>query len=41
LPASTEDLPYPRACDHAVITDPSTISDAARQRLDLIVGHYL
>jgi 5'-methylthioadenosine phosphorylase len=41
LPVSTEELPYPRACEHAVITDPKAIGAEARKRLDMIVGHYL
>ena len=41
LPRSTAELPYPRALEHAVITDPSRILAAARARLDLILGHYL
>lgn len=41
LPESTAELPYPRACEHATMTDRSTIDPAARARLDLIIGHYL
>ncbi len=41
LPARTAELPYPRACEHAVVTAPRHISPQARERLDLIIGHYL
>lgn len=41
LPVETSELPYPRACENAVITAPDRIPAAARKRLDLIVGHYL
>ena len=41
LPLTTAELPYPRACEFATMTDPATISPAARERLDLIIGHYL
>ncbi len=41
LPESTEALPYPRACEGAVMTDPAHIGVDARRRLDLIVGHVL
>jgi 5'-methylthioadenosine phosphorylase len=41
LPETTEELPYPRACEHALITAPDTMTDEARERLDLIVGHYI
>lgn len=41
LPQTTEELPYPRACEFATMTDRARISPAARQRLDLILGHYL
>jgi 5'-methylthioadenosine phosphorylase len=41
LPVTTAELAYPAACAHAVMTSPSEISEAARRRLDLIIGHYL
>lgn len=41
LPARTEDLPYPAACKDVVMTAPEAIDEASRQRLDLIIGHYL
>ncbi len=41
LPEHTEALPYPRACEHAVMTAPEAMSDQARARLDLIIGQYL
>jgi hypothetical protein len=41
LPQTTEELRYPRACEFATMTDRASIPPAARQRLDLILGHYL
>ncbi len=41
LPDKTADLPYPAACEHAVMTAPDRISAQARERLDLVIGHYL
>lgn len=41
LPASSEQLPYPEACRFAMMTDRAQITDEARARLDLIIGHYL
>lgn len=41
LPITTEELPYPRACENALLTAPDAITDEARERLDLIVGHYI
>lgn len=41
LPSQTSELPYPEACKHALITAPSKIPAVTRERLDLIVGHYL
>jgi 5'-methylthioadenosine phosphorylase len=41
LPERTDSLPYPRACEHAIMTAPEEIGREARARLDLIVGHYL
>ncbi len=41
LPERNEALPYPRACENAVMTTPDTMTDEARARLDLIIGQYL
>ncbi|MEE9385703.1 MAG: S-methyl-5'-thioadenosine phosphorylase [Nannocystaceae bacterium] len=41
LPQDTDALPYPHACARAIITAPDAIDEAAKSRLDLIVGHYL
>ncbi len=41
LPETTAELPYPRALEHALITHPDAISAAARERLDLLIGHLL
>lgn len=41
LPERNEDLPYPRACENAVMTTPDTMTDDARKRLDLLIGQYL
>ena len=41
LPATTAELPYPRALEHALITHRDAISPAARERFDLLVGHLL
>lgn len=41
LPETTAELPWPAACEHAIITARSHISAEAKERLDLIVGHYL
>jgi 5'-methylthioadenosine phosphorylase len=41
LPESTRELPYPRACEHALMTDRAQIPSETRARLDLIIGHYL
>jgi 5'-methylthioadenosine phosphorylase len=41
LPERTADLPYPRACAHAVMTAREHIAAEARTRLDLVIGHYL
>jgi 5'-methylthioadenosine phosphorylase len=41
LPERTEALPYPRACEHAVMTAREEMGAEARARLDLIIGHYL
>ncbi len=41
LPERTAELPYPRACENAVMTATEHIPPAARSRLDLIIGHYL
>jgi 5'-methylthioadenosine phosphorylase len=41
LPLTTEEMPYPRACEYALVTQPSRIPAVTRERLDLIIGHYL
>lgn len=41
LPAACEQLPYPQALAHAIITAPDRVPAATRARLDLILGHYL
>lgn len=41
LPARCDALPYPRALAHAIITAPEKVPPATRERLDLILGHYL
>lgn len=41
LPEQTQALPYPRACEGAVMTPDSRIPEETRTRLDLIIGHYL
>lgn len=41
LPEATADLPYPRAVEGALVTDPRAIPAVTRERLDLILGHYL
>lgn len=41
LPVSTDELPYPQALEHAIITAPERIPAATRARLDLILGHLL
>jgi 5'-methylthioadenosine phosphorylase len=41
LPRSCAALPWPRALDHALITDPAKIPAITRERLDLIIGHHL
>ncbi len=41
LPQTTEELPYPRALEYAIITAPDRVPAATRARLDLILGHYL
>lgn len=41
LPVACEALPWPRALDGALISDPERIPAATRERLDLIAGHYL
>ena len=41
MPEHTDALPYPRACENAVMTAPEAMSAEARERLDLIIGHYL
>jgi 5'-methylthioadenosine phosphorylase len=41
LPEHTRELPWPRALAGALATDPRTIPAVTRERLDLILGHYL
>jgi 5'-methylthioadenosine phosphorylase len=41
LPLDVERMPYPRALESALITSKDAIDDAARRRLDLIIGHYI
>jgi 5'-methylthioadenosine phosphorylase len=41
LPASCDDLPWPRALVGAVITPPDKIPAVTRERLDLIIGQHL
>jgi 5'-methylthioadenosine phosphorylase len=41
LPARCAALPYPQALAHAIITAPEKVPAATRERLDLILGHYL
>ncbi|NVB41317.1 S-methyl-5'-thioadenosine phosphorylase [Pseudenhygromyxa sp. WMMC2535] len=41
LPERCADLPWPRAIEGALITDPARIPASTRERLELIVGHYL
>ena len=41
LPEHCESLPYPRACEHALMTAPEHISADTRRKLDLLIGHYL
>jgi len=41
LPQTTDELPYPRALESAIITAPDRVPAATRARLDLILGHYL
>ena len=41
LPERVDDLPYPRALEHAIMTAPDKIPAHRRAQLDLIMGHYL
>ncbi len=41
LPEHERELPWPRACEHALMTSRELIPAVTRARLDLIVGHYL
>lgn len=41
LPVSTEQLPYPRACEGALMTAPEHIGVDTRRTLDLLIGHYI
>lgn len=40
LPATCDELPWPRSLLGALITDPTKIPAITRERLDLIIGHY-
>lgn len=41
LPVHVDALPYPRACEGALMTDPAQVGLETRRRLDLLIGHYL
>lgn len=41
LPTHERDLPWPRAIEHAIVTDPRKIPAVTRARLDLIIGHHM
>jgi 5'-methylthioadenosine phosphorylase len=41
LPQRCAELPWPRALDHALISDPAKIPAITRERLDLVIGHHL
>jgi 5'-methylthioadenosine phosphorylase len=41
LPQLTGELPYPRALEGAILTNPRSMPAVTRERLDLIIGHYL
>jgi len=41
LPPTCDELPWPRSLAGALITDPAKIPAVTRERLDLIIGHYL
>jgi 5'-methylthioadenosine phosphorylase len=41
LPQRCDELPWPRALAGALITAPEKIPAVTRERLDLIIGHYL
>lgn len=41
LPLTTAELPYPQSLKHALTTAKQAISPAAKERLDLLIGHYL
>jgi len=41
LPELVEELPYPHACEHALMTEHAHIGADARQKLNLLIGHYL
>lgn len=40
LPVTTRELPYPKACANAVISDLSAIDAECARRYDLLIGHY-
>ena len=41
LPRACDDMPWPRSLEFAVVTAPAKIPAVTRERLDLIIGHYL
>jgi 5'-methylthioadenosine phosphorylase len=41
MPLDCAALPWPRALEHALITDPAKIPAVTRERLDLLIGHML
>ncbi|MEM6991829.1 MAG: S-methyl-5'-thioadenosine phosphorylase [Myxococcota bacterium] len=41
LPEHTEALPYPPACEGALMTAPEHLGADTRRKLDLLIGHYL
>jgi 5'-methylthioadenosine phosphorylase len=41
LPVTTRELPYPSACEGALMTAAEAMPPETRERLDLIIGHYL
>jgi 5'-methylthioadenosine phosphorylase len=41
LPHHCDELPWPRALEFAVVTTTERIPAVTRERLDLIIGHYL
>jgi 5'-methylthioadenosine phosphorylase len=41
LPVTTRELPYPSACEGALMTAVEAMPPETRERLNLIIGHYL